>query len=192
MKEQNVFGVGRVRTIFDGSNGGESLRLCNELAKRGPLGGIAAELYRAQKASSRAKVYRGGMSFHNGGHASYRDLSYDRKNKMLVRLCERLEVDDCGLRWGWGKDVKQPFAQWVLYLELGNGQISFHSPTRFDGPKYDGGWDGKDASEDRIIAFCEAVLAGDVRATTERTCRTSRNDAPESEAKRNGTDATSA
>ncbi len=37
------------------------------------------------------------------------------------------------------------------------GQCSFHSPERYAGPDYPGEWDGRRASEERILAFCQKV-----------------------------------
>ena len=57
-----------------------------------------------------------------------------------------------------GKDEVQSFNMHVLYVDLPNGQVSFHSPERFDGPDYLGEWDGLRMSEERIIQFCQEVF----------------------------------
>lgn len=47
----------------------------------------------------------------------------------------------------------------VLYVDVPEfGQVSFHSPTRGDGPEYDGVWDGARKSQERVFAYCDAVL----------------------------------
>lgn len=47
----------------------------------------------------------------------------------------------------------------ILYVDLPSGQVSFHSPTRGDGPDYDGAWDEiKDASRERIIAAIDRLV----------------------------------
>ena len=115
---------------------------------------------RAQKASTRAKKYRGGIS----GVGSFSDLAYQRKSECLIRLCECLlnGAGDCvaivTIRWGWKIDPLQPHAKWVLYIDLPNGQVSFHSTERFGGPDYPAEFDGAHASADRIISFCNFVF----------------------------------
>jgi len=122
--------------IYDGSNGVATRSFLRQLESTGQLGHIAAQLFRAQKASSRAKKYRGGIRRSNGSRTSYRSLSYDRKGQSLDRLCQLLDADGCGLTWGWGHDDKQLHNKFVLYVELPQGQVSFHSVERFAGPDY--------------------------------------------------------
>jgi hypothetical protein len=136
---------------YHGSNAAASRRVCKALEDRGTLGWVAAALFRVQKASSRAKVYRGGLR-----HTSYRNLAYDRKNDQLIGLVVLLEDDDCSLVWGWGSDDG---GHAVLYVELPTGQVSFHATQRLTGPDYRGVWDRQPGqSEPRIIEFCEDVL----------------------------------
>ena len=71
-----------------------------------------------------------------------------------------LRIDPCGLTWGWKPDPSQPYAKFVVYVDLPNGQCSFHLVDRYAGPDYLGEWDGQQASEERIIEFCEMVLDG--------------------------------
>lgn len=148
-----------VREAYFGSDGGATLRVMTRLKKAGRLGLIAAQLFRAQKASSRAKKYRGGIRRRSGEFDSYRELAYEKKEKALGGLCSALVADSCGIRWGWKPDPKQPYAKFVVYIDLPNGQCSFHSPERLAGPDHDGEWDGDRGSEARIIEFCERVLA---------------------------------
>ena len=148
-----------IRQAYNGSNSGASKSVCSQLEKKGRLGRIAAELFRIQKTSSRAKKYRGGVST-DVYSRSYRGLAYERKDKVLDRLCDILYNDACGLTWGWARDNSQLAAKYFLYIELPQGQISFHSRDRYVGDNYSGGWDGQQASEARIIEFCEMVLAG--------------------------------
>jgi hypothetical protein len=148
-----VCGV-QVRRAYYGSDAVASRRVCAALKRLGPAGRVAAGLYRVQKASSRAKVYRGG-----NGDYSFRELAYARKNNLLRRLCEVLA--ESGLVWGWGIDEGQPFNHHVLYVDLPCGQVSFHSGERMAGPDYPGQWDGKRVSEARVISYC-AHLLGEV------------------------------
>jgi hypothetical protein len=147
----------KARIVFDGSNGGQTRSFCCALAKTGQLGKIAAELFRIQKTSDRAKVYSGGIKSKYGS-VSFRTLAYKRKGVCLSVLCKLLQADACGLTWGWGYDGTQQFAKCVLYVDLPNGQVSFHSTDRYAGPKYQGEWDGEYKSEQRILSLCDQLL----------------------------------
>lgn len=172
------------RAIFEGDDAAKTRAYYAALERRGPIGEFAANLMRAQKASTRAKRYRGGIS----GVGSFSDLAYQKKSESLIRLCEWLlsnplevgvkpgawlsyagELLSCGesvslqhpplsLRWGWKIDPNQPYAKWVLYIDLPHGQVSFHSTERFGGPDYPAEFDGAHASADRIISFCNFVF----------------------------------
>jgi hypothetical protein len=158
----------KARNVFDGSNGGQTRSFCCALEKTGQLGKIAAELFRIQKASTRAKVYGGGIKV-KYGKVSYRTLAYARKGDCLSALCYLLQADNCGLTWGWGYDSKQQLAKCVLYIDLPLGQVSFHSTDRFAGPKYQGEWDKEYKSEQRILSFCDKVLKAARRVRQQRT-----------------------
>ena len=94
-----------VHEIYYGSDGGATRRLMTRLEKTGQRGRIAAQLFRAQKASSRAKVYRGGIRDEWGGVIRYKDLAYEKKEKELIGLTRGvLKADSQGLRWGWKPD----------------------------------------------------------------------------------------
>jgi hypothetical protein len=64
--------------------------------------------------------------------------------------------------WGWGIDNQMPefSPRHVLYIELPQGQVSFHSHERFAGPDYLAKWDAQHASAERILRFCDEVLSG--------------------------------
>ena len=157
----------KARIVYDGSNGAQTRSFCCALAKTGQLGKIAAELFRIQKASARAKVYSGGITGRYGS-VTFRTLAYKRKGGCLSVLCKLLQADACGLTWGWGYDGTQQFAKCVLYVDLPNGQVSFHSTDRFAGPKYQGEWDGEYKSEQRILSFCDGVIRSAKRAQGRR------------------------
>ena len=53
------------------------------------------------------------------------------------------------------------FAPDVLYIDLPQGQVSFHSTKCLDGPDYPKPWDGTSESRDRILAFSDAVMSGE-------------------------------
>jgi len=136
------------RQAFYGSDAADTRAFMRRLEQAGPEGCLAADLFRCQKASTRAKIYG----------RDYRNLAYDRKASFIHRLCNALTAMR-DWRWGWKQDPCQNFARWVLYVELPQGQVSFHAPERGDGPDYPGEWDGQRASETRILAFCDSVLA---------------------------------
>lgn len=149
----------RAREVFDGSDGLKTRTYYAELEKRGPIGQAAVRLFRAQKTSTRAKMYRG---------REYKSRAYDIKSWSMGELCKVLAEHGAsmGFIYGWSQDPDTVFGErpsWVLYVEIPSmcyrsaGQVSFHSPTRGEGPDYDGTWDGQRASEERILAFCDVV-----------------------------------
>lgn len=151
--------------VYHGSNAVASRRFCNELEEHGPIGHIATALFHAQKSSSRAKVYKGGIEYENGRTVRFTDIAYRRKGMFLERLAALLAEDSLGMVWGWGSDDNQPEARHVLYIDLPQGQVSLHSLERFVGPDYPGAWDGTSASAYRVIQFCDWVWRGGAAAT---------------------------
>jgi hypothetical protein len=144
--------IDSAREVFYGSNGVRTTSYMRELEKQGHVGKVAAELFRAQKASTRGKYYRGGVR----GGPSYRQLAYENTKNALRRLCELLQADSRGLRWGWGRKWAG-YLQDVLYVDLPQGQVSFHSGLRFAGPDYPGRWDPTHPSSRCVIEFCDQV-----------------------------------
>jgi hypothetical protein len=146
-----------VAAVYAGSDGALTRRFYAELEQCGPVGLVALNLFRAQKCSARAKVYRGGVR----GVGSYRGMAYERKNWSMHNLCRMLSTHGpaLGITWGWKKDPMQSFHNWVLYVDLPGGQVSFHSAERLDGPDYSADWDRQRKSAERIIEFCDAVLS---------------------------------
>lgn len=148
--------------IYEGSDPAATRALFAELEKRGLMGVFAVNLFRAQKSSARAKVYRGGLP----GQPSYRKLAYGRKAWSLSNLVELLEKhsERLGVVWGWRQDPNVLFGErpsYVLYINLpcdGQPQVSFHSPDRGKCLDYPGDWDGARSSVERILKFCSLVL----------------------------------
>jgi len=139
--------------IYRGSNGDATLALYKALEGLGSIGTVAVNLFRAQKCSERAKVYRGG---------GYKGAAYDRKQWSIDNLTEALlgRADLLGMTWGWGDDPAQPVYRAVLYLDLPTGQVSFHTAIRGPGPDYPGAWDGRPGqSADRICRWVARLLA---------------------------------
>src|ERR1051326_1718916 len=83
--------------IYAGSDGAATRAYYPQLETRGSIGAIAMNLFRAQKCSSRAKVYRGGIR----GKASYKSMAYDKKAWSMQQLCVMLGVHgaNCGIRF---------------------------------------------------------------------------------------------
>jgi hypothetical protein len=149
-----VSAIAEVLQTYRGSDGERTKALYERLSALGPGGLVAVELFRAQKASERAKVYRRG---------SHRGAAYDRKEWAMGRLCEALALhaEQLGLSWGWGLDEEQPVHRHVLYVDLPTGQASFHTAVRAIGPDYPGAWDGqRGQSPDRILRYVGRVLDG--------------------------------
>ena len=139
-----------VHWAYEESDAAFTRRILRQLEAKGIMGCIAAQLFRAQKSSSRAKEYRGEYI----GHA------YARKGECLKRLCDLL-VKQGDLSWGWGTDnqMNEFGPCCILYIDLPQGQVSFHNYERFAGPDYPHEWDNRQASAERILVFCEAVLS---------------------------------
>jgi hypothetical protein len=150
-----------VRSIYDGSDGGATKALYDQLMNLGPAGKIAMNLLRACKASARAKKYRGGNS-----RGSYKAQAYDKKDWSIGELCRALRdhCADLGFVWGWARDEKAIGFEDVLYVELpGHGQVSFHNQSRRDGPDYPDAWDGvKGVQDERIIGYAQFLLNGGI------------------------------
>jgi hypothetical protein len=143
--------------VYEGSDGELTKRYYAALAERGVMGTVAVNLFRAQKSSARAKVYRGGRA----GFGSFRGMAYERKQWSIGNLAAALaqHAERLGIAWGWKEDPAMQYGpSWVLYIELPQGQVSFHSPTRGAGPDFAGDWDRQHASPARILAFCDAVF----------------------------------
>lgn len=142
-------------SIYEGSDGNTTKLLYERLTKNhGALGDIAVNIFRAHKTSGRAKKYRGG---------GYRGMAYDRKDWSIRNLCRVLA--ECGaahgIRYGWKVDHSREAHQWVIYVDLPTGQVSFHQAARGEGPDYPGEWDGvKMMGPTRICKWIEIILAG--------------------------------
>lgn len=148
-----------IKAIYEGSDGAATRALYARLqAICGPAGVIAMNLFRAQKASSRAKVYRGGVR----GLGSFRAMAYEKKNWSIQNLCAALKEHSAalGMEWGWKEDPDREFHNWVLYVDLPTGQVSFHAATRGEGPDYPRDWDGCKASAERIVEWVQQVDDG--------------------------------
>ena len=128
-----------VMRIYEGSDGNATQALYDQLQRHGVDGVVAVNLFRACKASERAKVYRGGNQ-----HGSWRSQAYQRKAWSMNHLCDVLvkHAAELGIGWGWGHDDRQPDYPNVLYIQIPTGQVSFHNAQRFAGPDFAGQWDG--------------------------------------------------
>lgn len=146
--------MGQAVDAYIGSDATKTRALCAQLEKLGPNGIVASRLFRAQKASERAKKYRGGIK----GVGSYKALAYAKKNETLQELARSLYLTK--FAWGWKQDPAAPGPhKWVIYVDLPSGQVSFHSEKRYIGPNYEGDWDGiRGVGPRRICDYCERLL----------------------------------
>jgi len=157
----------RAIDAYNGSDGEATKALYAELMRSGPIGDVAVNLFRAQKCSARAKVYRGGVR----GKGSYKGMAYDRKQWSLDNLCKVLGEHGAtlGIDFGWKEDPHTVFgnqSSWVFYVDIPQGQVSFHAPNRGKGPDYLKEWDGqRGMSIQRVIDFAESVLRGSLVLT---------------------------
>ncbi len=145
--------ISTVATVYNGSSGDATKALYQQLEQLGGRGVVAMNLFRAQKCSERAKMYR---------RRSHKDAAYGRKDWSIGNLCDALmehgQADQ--LLWGWGEDPQQAFHRHVLYVDLPTGQVSFHSGARQRGPDYPGVWDGqRGVSPGRIVQWVARVLS---------------------------------
>jgi len=143
--------------VFHGSSGDATSALYRRLEACGPAGGLAVNLFRACKTSSRAKQYR------RRGH---KDESYGRKAWSIGNAAQILldHAEAFGLTWGWGGDVKQTYHRHVFYVDLPTGQVSFHMAERGVGPDHPTGWDGfRNLAPYRVCLYAAQVLAGEHR-----------------------------
>lgn len=146
-----------VQAVYNGSDGDATKALYARLVLIGPIGAIAVNLFRAQKSSARAKVYRGGIR----GQGSYKGMAYERKEWAMQNLSAILtqHAEACGICWGWGVDASQEYHNTVLYVDLPTGQVSFHTAARGAGPVYPHKWDGiREQSADRICRWIAQLL----------------------------------
>ena len=146
--------IEEVAKVYAGSNGDATRALYDRLTALGPAGIIATNLFRAQKTSSRAKVYR---------RRSHKERSYDVKQWAMRNLVDALteHAEALGINWGWANDPEQAFHAIVLYVEIPTGQVSFHTNIRHSGPDYHGRWDEmRGTAADRICRWCARLLAG--------------------------------
>ncbi|MEZ2347383.1 hypothetical protein [Terriglobus sp. RCC_193] len=137
--------------IFDQRSGDVTKAYYTALATCGVEGQLAVALFRAQKRSEAAKSYRRGSS---------RRASYEVKNWSLSEVCRVLSAPGApAFRWGWKHDPKTAGYEWVLYVDLPSGQVSFHSADRLTpAPDYPGKYDGHKLSRQRILAYCDAIM----------------------------------
>jgi len=154
--------MSRTKNVYHGRNAADTRKLQSDLRKAGPRGKIAAEVFRAARASSKANRFiNGGIKRSKGGYDSYSDLDFQKKTEALKKLSELLEVDACGLNWGWLEDEEAIAAPFLLLVDLPVGQVVFHCTDRFAGPDYSVEMLGGSQRENAVIGFCDSVL-GDV------------------------------
>lgn len=148
-----------VQRVYAGSSGEATTALYNRLEQLGLVGVVAINLFRACKASERAKVYRG---------RGYRGAAYAKKQWSLDNVAGGMtaHATKLGIVWGWGYDAKAVNFEHVLYVDLPTGQCSFHTDARGQGPDYPCQWDGlREQSADRIVRWCARLLGASAAET---------------------------
>ena len=162
-RPRRLAGAPTAHAVFHGSDASATRAYYRRLSDLGFDGRLAVQLMRVQKASSRAKLYRG----EHGRHA------YRNKEQAMAGLTALLAQSDCGLKWGWGVDDspgRTHPCRHVLYVDLPTGQVSFHAMARGAGPDYAGGWDGvSKASEGRVVTFAQVVERGGLANSLDAT-----------------------
>ena len=141
-----------VEAIFNDNNAEATTGLYATLQAIGPAGIVATNLLRASKNSGRAKVYR---------RRKATRAAYETKNWAIGQLCAALAKDATSLEivYGWQRDETTEGYSWVLYVDLPTGQVSYHAPSRGDGPDYAAKWDGqRGESHGRVIRWAQAIL----------------------------------
>ncbi len=160
MTTSHGLALAEIMAIYAGSDGDATRALYDALGLCGPAGTVATNLFRACKASERAKVYRGGQR----GRGSFRAMAYERKGWAIDNLAAALSAHAAALDivWGWGMDGQVIGYSHVLYVDTPAGQISFHSPYKGKGPDYPGVWDGaRGMAPQRVCSFAARVLTGE-------------------------------
>lgn len=140
--------------VYGASDGDATTTLYDELRAMGPVGEIALNMFRAQKNSARAKMYR-------PGRFGFRSDAYARKNDSIHRLTDALALHaaSAGIVWGWLEDDTRDVHNWILYVDLPTGQVSFHTVARGQGPNYKGRWDGvRQAAPPRICHWIASLF----------------------------------
>ncbi len=147
-----------VTAIYEGSNGDLTSALYRHLESLGPRGVVAMNLFRASKCSARAKLYVSKRKTRT--NRGYSNDAYSRKEWSLGLLCRCLAAEASSLRigWGWSRDESSVGFEDVIYVDLPNGQCSFHNAKRLTGPDYLGQWSGKFDSKIVVLDFVKSVL----------------------------------
>lgn len=138
-------------SVFRQSNGDVTKAYYAKMNAKGLNGQLAVALFRAHKRSSAAKKYRKGK---------WTRAAYDVKNWSLSEVCRILgtmSAFEMSPAWGWKKDEAAKGYEWVLYVDLPTGQVSFHTAERLNGPDYESEWDGTRLARERICRFCDLV-----------------------------------
>jgi hypothetical protein len=142
--------------VFTQSDGDVTKAYYATMNAKGIFGQLAVALFRAQKRSTAAKKYRKG---------AWRRDAYSVKNWSLSEVCrvlDAMQAFELSPIWGWKRDPQTTAFEWVLYCELPDGQASFHSPERLNGPDFKGEWKPIPCSEESILKFCDSIWDGKI------------------------------
>jgi hypothetical protein len=90
-------------------------------------------------------------------------MAYGKKQWSMDKLCSVLfdHSKALGINWGWKRDDNAGgFHDWVLYVDLPTGQVSYHTSARGMGPDYSGEWDGvRGESNERLIKWVDTIVS---------------------------------
>jgi hypothetical protein len=98
-------------------------------------------------------------------------MAYERKQWAMENLTNVLtqHAEVLGIVWGWGIDHKEQVHRHVLYIDTPEGQVSFHTEHRGNGPDYAGGWDGQaKVAPGRIVRWCSNLLSDTAEKTLDK------------------------
>ena len=156
----------RVSEAFHASNAPMSRQLCKELESKGPIGQLAALLFKAEKARKQAKSYLGRAPVSG---RPYRGYSYDRMREMLAKAILLLEAHAVamGMPWSWHREDKPGAPFWSLTIDLPTGRVAYRMPYLYAEPEYYSGVEDDAENSDQVTEFCAGVLDGLWRASDE-------------------------
>lgn len=146
------------QAAYEATDYSETRSYLRALANAGRLGRIAAALFAAMRASTDAKTERRLAKGDPLAEITVSRAGYARKRLAMQKVCELLAHNAAGLAWGWGNDRRQADCPFVLFVDLPQGQVSFHTPEKLMGPEYAGRWDRACQNRERVLAFCDALL----------------------------------
>ena len=149
----------RVSETFHASNAPMSRQLCKELESKGPIGQLAAMLFKAEKANMQAKSYLGRSPVSG---RPYRGYSFDRMREMLAKAIRLLDAHAkaMGTPWSWHREDKPGGPFWSLTIDLPTGRVAYRMPYLYAETESNSGVEDDAENSDQVTEFCAGVLDG--------------------------------